>query len=594
MCSIPVPASAMSKMRLTTRAASSSGSRVGRFLEPVSEVGWPLNFADVTPSLENRQMPLRPMGRERIWMLPPTLDELIPADHPARFVDVYLDGLDREGWAELGVDTDGDPMGAPAYLPRALLSVWLYGFMTGVRSTRKLEAACRDQIPYLWLTGSQRPDHNTLWRFYKNHRQAMRNLFRHTVRTAFTMELLDLAVQAVDGTKVRANAANDRTYDDEALRRLSKRLKRTICDLEAQNEAGEDAAPANLPQELAHKEALRERMRQAKETLANSDRLKQINLTDQDAIMMRTRQGITLAYNSQATVSPAVTDGKVTGMLITAADVVNDPVDQSQLGPMLEKAEETSGVRAETTLADAGYHSGSNLEECARKGQRVVMPEAQDRALENPYHKDRFAYDEASDSYRCPEGRLLRFTRIKRTHQTVMRLYRASGAVCRACPAFGVCTTDKRHGRALEIGPHDAALRRHRAWMSTEEAKRAYKQRKQLVEPVFGILKEQQQARRFLLRGLANVAAEWTLLATAFNLRTLWRIWRAQAPDPEFTNVSQRRIGALPRDTDRVQLKNGLKLPACVLRAIVPAAVPSIFQRIRLAPLRLALSPTHF
>ena len=93
-------------------------------------------------------MPLRPMGREQIWMLPPTLDELIPADHPARFVDVYLDGLAPGGWAGLGVDTDGDPMGAPAYHPRALLSVGLYGFMTGVRSTRKLESACRDQIPY--------------------------------------------------------------------------------------------------------------------------------------------------------------------------------------------------------------------------------------------------------------------------------------------------------------------------------------------------------------------------------------------------------------------------------------------------------------
>ena len=106
-----------------------------------------------------------------------------------------MDALDREGWAELGVEIDGDPMGAPAYHPRALLSVWLYGFMTGVRSCRKLEAACRDQIPYLWLTGWQHPDHNTLWRFYKEHRQSMRKLFERTVRTAVTMKLVDLAVR---------------------------------------------------------------------------------------------------------------------------------------------------------------------------------------------------------------------------------------------------------------------------------------------------------------------------------------------------------------------------------------------------------------
>ena len=117
-------------------------------------------------------MPLRPMGREQMWMLPPTLDELLPLDHPARFVAEFVDALDREDWGELEVEIDGEVLGAPAYHPRALLSVWLYGFMTGVRSCRKLEAACRDQIPYLWLTGWQHPDHNTLWRFYRGHRQA--------------------------------------------------------------------------------------------------------------------------------------------------------------------------------------------------------------------------------------------------------------------------------------------------------------------------------------------------------------------------------------------------------------------------------------
>ena len=76
-------------------------------------------------------MPLRDMGREQIWMLPPTLDELLPLDHPARFVAEFVDALDRDGWSELGVDIDGDALGAPAYHPRALLSVWLYGFMTG-------------------------------------------------------------------------------------------------------------------------------------------------------------------------------------------------------------------------------------------------------------------------------------------------------------------------------------------------------------------------------------------------------------------------------------------------------------------------------
>ena len=228
-------------------------------------------------------MPLRDMDREQMWLLPPSLDELLPLDHPARFVAEFVDALDKDDWAELGVDIEGDPLGAPAYHPRALLSVWLYGFMSGVRSCRKLETACRDQIPYLWLTGWQHPDHNTLWRFYKEHRQSMRKLFERTVHTAVTMKLLDLAVQAVDGTKVSANASVYRTHNAEELRQLLSRVEAAIRDLEAQNEAGEDTASAHLPRELANKEMLREQVRQAMADLERKERQKRINLTDGDA-----------------------------------------------------------------------------------------------------------------------------------------------------------------------------------------------------------------------------------------------------------------------------------------------------------------------
>ena len=472
-------------------------------------------------------MPLRPLNREQPWLFPPTLDEVVPEDHPARFVAEFVDALERSGWSELGVEIDGEGLGAPSYHPRGLLSVWLYGFMSGVRSCRKLEAACRDQIPYLWLTAWQHPDHNTLWRFYRDHRGAMRRLFKRTVRMTVSMGLVDLAVQAVDGTKVAANAAKERTFDAEGLRLLLERVEASISDLEAQNEAGEGAVLARLPKELAEDKALREQVQQAMEQLAGEEEQQRINLTDGDASLMKSRGGIVSGYNAQAMVSPlepATSEG--TGLVITAADVVCDANDNGQLTPMLEQAEAMTGDKAEATLADSGYHSGANLESCAQREQRVIMPESQHKALEHPYHKDRFCYDEQTDSYTCPKGQILRFTRLKRTRGTLMRLYRACGAVCRVCPAFGVCTKDGRHGRGLEVGPHEAVLRRHRVWMSTEKAKESYKQRKQLPEPAFGILKEQQGARRFLLRGIVNVSAEWVLLATSFNLRTLWRIWR--------------------------------------------------------------------
>ncbi len=259
------------------------------------------------------------------------------------------------------MEIEGDPLGAPAYHPRALLSIWLYGFMSGIRSSRKLEAACRDQIPYLWLTGWQHPDHNTLWRFYKDHRQAMGGLLKRTVRTAVAMELVDLAVQAVDGTKVSANASSRRSYDAEGLARLLERLDRAIAELEDQNEGETDRAPVHLPDGLANKRALRDQARRAMEELEDLKGRKNINLTDRDARFMKMRQGFLPAYNAQAMVSPVKTGEETSGMLVSAVEPVDEPADYASLIPMLQGAEESTGVKTPLTLADAGYHSAAAL-----------------------------------------------------------------------------------------------------------------------------------------------------------------------------------------------------------------------------------------
>ena len=329
-----------------------------------------------------------------------------------------------------------------------------------MRSCRKLEAACRDQIPYLWLTGWQHPDHNTLWRFYQRHRQSMRELFKHTVRTAVAMELVDLAVQAVDGTKVIANAALIQTYDAKRLQELLDRVEGAIESLEAQNEGGEDGVVARLPEKLAEQKALRQRVRQAMKGLPSMERPNRyrrparINLTDKDARLMRTRQGIAPSYNAQATVSPVATDDGITGMLVTASDVVDEPNDTARLTAMTKQAEEVTGVRVPMTLADAGYFAGRHVAELHRRGQQVVMPDMA-RPTNHPYHKDQFIYDEGTNSYTCPHGQNLPFAGLKNKKAREYRV--ASGSVCRECPAFGVCTKNASAGRTLEIGPYDVA-----------------------------------------------------------------------------------------------------------------------------------------
>ena len=471
-------------------------------------------------------MPLRPFTRDQAWILPPSLDELVPQDHAARFVAEFVDALGPADWARLGVSIDGEARGGPAYHPRLLLSVWLHGFMSGVRSSRKLEAACREQLAYMWLTGQQFPDHNTLWRFSARRREAMRALLERTVRTAVAMGLVNLAVEAVDGAKVGANASLYRTRNAEELGRLLERLEFSITDLEARNEAGRGrgvrgppagaCGPAGAP---GARPRGADRTRGAALGPAHQPHRPR-RAADEDPArhhprLQRPGDGLRGGNGRRRG-----------GMLITAASVVDAPDDHGQLLPMLEQARATTGATADLTLADAGYHSGYALEDCERLEQRVVMPESRERVLRRPYGKQHFRYEPDRDRYVCPEGQPLPFHATNWIRGEHVRQYRASGEACRACPAFGTCTSSA-HGRMVVLGPREAALSRHREWMETPEAQAAYKRRAGLVEPVFGIIKEQLGARRFLLRGLRHVEAEWTLLATAFNLRTLWRPWRS-------------------------------------------------------------------
>ena len=491
-------------------------------------------------------MPIREVNREQAWLLPPSLDELLSQDHPARFVSAFVDELDPGWWSELGISLEGDPLGAGAYDPQVLLRVWLYGFMIGIRSSRKLEGACRDQIPFLWLTGMQRPDHNTLWRFYQGHRDDMRGLLRRTVRTAVKAGLIDLALQAVDGSKVGANAAKVRTYNEAGLERLLKRVEGAIEDLEAQNTVGGDNQPHRLPKELSQAQALRERVKAAMALTQSEEGPNQANLTDSEAGYLKSRQGFIAGYNAQAIVSPLdLKKAAKPGMFITGVEVTNKNDDHPYLLPMIEQAADNVGKKDDgdrVTLADAGYHSGSNLDRCVQNGHQVLMPEAQESKRQHPYHKEHFSYRADTDSYLCPQGQELTYRGISLKKGYQARVYRAKGAVCQECPAFGICTKDG-HGRSIKVGPHEEILGRHRALMDTEEAKALYKLRKHLVEPVFGILKEQLGARRFLLRGLANVRSEWALIASAFNMRSLYWAWKQTQTPPEPGNRATARAG---------------------------------------------------
>lgn len=478
----------------------------------------------------------------------------------------------QEEWRELGLNPFGVLLGRASYSVHALLGIWVYGFLVGIRSNRKLETACREQLPFLWLSGMAMPDHNTLWGFYHAHRRAMRKLLRRTIRVAVGAGLVDLAVQAVDGTKIWGSASRDRFRSRAGLTELLAKTDAAIADLEAQNATSAASLPA-LPKALKSQEKLREKITTALAVLPpdpvapgdpagagtladgtvakpgtatsagkkqtsgkgkSADRGPRASITDPDVRVMKGRHNrFGLGYNAQAAASPLVVDAAGRqGSLVTAALVSQHAGDVDELIRMLEEAEATTGVRADTTLADGGYHSATNLAAAAAREQVVLVPDPKTPAPDDRYAKEYFVYDPVSDTYRCPEDQVLARQRTPvprgEDHPAAIR-YRAKRSVCQACPVHARCQGgvlgQQAHGRSITITPDEARLQAHREVMAQEESRARYAKRKEWIEPKFGTVKTEQDGDHFLLRGLENVTDEWHLLNTAGNLRTLWRRW---------------------------------------------------------------------
>lgn len=472
-------------------------------------------------------MPERPFHPERPWLLPVDPDEWLAADHPVRFIPTFLDALRAEDWHALGI-APAAGVGAPRFAPELMLRVWTAGFMLGIRSVRGLERACQESLPMRWLTGGACPDHNTIWRFYDQHRAGMPVLFKLTVTTAVRAGLLDWAVQAVDGTKVLADAARERSLSEVQLEQLLAQTDAALADLEASLVTEEPAVPG-LPPELQQQTARRERIAAALTEARGDLAPKRVNLTDPEAREMQTRQGVRLAYNAQAVV--VALDAHAAGSpgrVVVAADVTTVGTDTRLLASMVTQAAQLSGQTATLTVADAGYYSGVSLEDCAALGAVVVVPPVTCPTRKTgPYAREHFRYNAEQDTYSCPEGTPLTRRGVSQSKRSFNHvLYRPDPTICRACPAWGHCTTNRRHGRVLSISPHDQRLQTHRAWMQTDAATTASRQRKGVIEGVFGSIKAHYGGRRTQVRGLAKVTVEWSLVAMGANLRTLAR-WAA-------------------------------------------------------------------
>jgi transposase len=458
------------------------------------------------------------------FLLPPALEDWVPADHPARFLREFVDQLDLP---QLKFVMPGAAEGRPPYAPSLLLKIWLYGYFHRIRSSRKLETACRDHLALLWLTGLIAPDHNSLWRFWSENKKALRQVFKQTVQLALRTEAVGLVLQALDGTKIEAAGSGPQGWSKIYMEKLLAQLDAALEEIELKvvEENQDPGAPGyRLPAGLAQRQALREEIKKGLAQL-QADGRNHYHPVEPEARRMKVGDSNRFAYNAQA-----VADSQE-GIIVACA-ATRQETDVGQLAPMIAEARHNLGPAAAQTLtvADTGYGGGADLKAAADQQMNVLAPPAEGKpAHDNAYATQHFHYDEAARTVTCPQQRLLDHEgQTTKKGQTVQR-FRCQHP---DCPVRALCTRDPK-GRQIEVWPHTSVAQAMRTRLQEPEAAALYQKRREIIERRFGQLKQHDGFRRWTVWGLEAVQAQWALLCATLNLRILYKKWQTRLQTPK-------------------------------------------------------------
>jgi len=445
----------------------------------------------------------RLIDRDTGFLMPPSVDEWLPQRHLARFVVDVVEELDLRAMTGRYRGS-----GEASYHPQLLLGLIIYGYATGVFSSRKLERGTYDSVAFRFIAANQHPDHDTIAVFRRRFLPQIEALFVQVLGVAREMGVLTLGTVALDGTKIHANASRHSALSYERAGQIEAQLQAEVAGLMAKAEAADQADVPDgmsVPEELARRKdrlaaiararatiEARAKERHAREQAEHDAKMAaraaktaatgkkpsgrvpappaegplptdQVNLTDAESrIMPVAGGGFEQCYNAQAVVTAG-------SLLVVAADVVQAPNDKQQLEPMLGKIADLPDELGEVgeLLADNGYFSEGNVQACAAAGIEPVI--AMGRETHHPSLEERFA---------------------------------------------GPPPPPK------DPTPLEAMDNR----LKTPEGKKRYALRKQTPEPVFGIIKSVLGFRQFLLRGLDGARGEWSLVTMAWNMKRMFAL----------------------------------------------------------------------
>ena len=444
------------------------------------------------------------------FLLPLNLEEFVSENHISRVLNDLIDVVDISA-----IESTYSENGCPAYHPRLLLKILLYGYLINIRSSRKIEGMTQTDTAFMYLAAMQKPDFHTICRFRSTHLNSIKEIFSQVVTFCKEMNLIGSSI-SIDGTKVKANASPRQSKSSDAIEKeIDKILRESIEIDEREDEIYGDSTPYRMPEELVDKKYRLEKIKAAKKKM-DEEKLKKVNITDPDAKIMKHKDGsMKPSYNCQVAV-----DEKE--QIIVAADLVDEENDLHQIEPMIENVKETLGYKPTIVLADAGYFSYDNVKFLLDEEINAYIPdnfyEVEKKGKTKKFRKLLFTYDEIKDCYYCPAAFEIPFTRIqKRENEPDLRYYVCK--YCSLCVLKNACTDSKN--RTITRDPREHLMEDMRAKLNTEEGTEQYQKRMCTVEPVFGQMKQDRGFREFLLRGKRKTKIEFIMMCTVHNIKKI-------------------------------------------------------------------------
>ncbi len=457
-------------------------------------------------------MALRTGDRNQLRLFPQSIEETVSLDDPVRAFDAIVDALDP---IQMGLYIDPKKVGNPSYNPISMLKLLVYSYSYGWRSSRKIERATHHNITFMWLMGGMKPDHKTIANFRKKNKKVLKNMLKEVARVCIKLELIEGITLFLDGTKMRGSCSISKTYKKDKLERLLEHVDKNIEDILKECmriDNKESGSFIKMREDLNNKENLKNKITDALATIQKND-LEKINITDNDAINFKGRQGSHAGYNAQV-----VTDEKYG--LIVSANVVSEGNDFNLFSKEITAANEVLDKDCKTAVADAGYSSVLDLKKSVDNNLDIIVPN-QKQALHNPkplgdFDRGKFIYDEKSDCYKCPLGKILSKKKL-REEKALIEYRTPDKSTCINCEEFGNCTTSK-DGRTVTRHVEEKLKEQLAERYDSDSGKEIYARRKEVAELPFGHIKRNLNGGYFLARGIEAVNAEFSILATCFNM----------------------------------------------------------------------------